>query len=102
MLNIQEREVAMGFPKDFTLNSVPKGDQGSKAHLDTRLTLIGNSWNVTAVSWLLSQLGQRLGLNDMLSVQDVLDVVIWPISLFWIALAIHWCLEGSKFFPIPC
>ena len=73
LLNIQEREVAMGFPKDFTSNSVPKTDQGSKAHLDARLSLIGNSWNVTVVSWLLSQLGQTLGLNDKMSVQDIFE-----------------------------
>ena len=73
LLNINEREVAMGFPKDFTSNCVPKSDQGSKAHLDTRLTLVGNSWNVTVVAWLLSQLGQRLGLNNSMTVQDVVE-----------------------------
>ena len=73
LLNIQEREVAMGFPKDYTLNSVPKGEQGSKAHLDTRLSLIGNSWNVTVVAWLLSQLGYVRGLNSALSVQDIVE-----------------------------
>jgi hypothetical protein len=63
----------MGFPKDYTLNSVPKGEQGSKAHLDTRLSLIGNSWNVTVVAWLLSQLGYVRGLDSALSVQDIVE-----------------------------
>ena len=36
--------------------------QGSPQHLDERKTLIGNSWNVTVVTWLISQLGGQLGL----------------------------------------
>ena len=71
--NVQEREVIMGFPKDFTLNCVKKGDQGSEAHLDTRLSLIGNSWNVTVVSWLLQKLGSLLGLNHSLSPSEVVQ-----------------------------
>eukprot|EP00435_Cladocopium_sp_Y103_P039833 s1161_g10.t1 len=71
--NISEREVIMGFPKDYTQNCVSKGDQGSQAHLDTRLSLIGNSWNVTVVAWLLSQLGFPRGINRPFSVQEVVD-----------------------------
>ena len=71
--NVQEREVIMGFPKDSTQNCMPKGEQKSQAYLDTRLTLIGNSWNVTVVAWFLSQLGERLGLNETLSVGDVVQ-----------------------------
>lgn len=69
--NIQEREVIMGFPKDYTFSCVVKGQQGSQAHLDARLTLLGNSWNVTVVAWLLSQLGNRLGFNEFMSVEDI-------------------------------
>lgn len=61
----------MGFPRDFTLHCCPKKDQGSQQHLDVRSSLIGNSWNVTVVAWLLSQLGQVLGLNPQLTVGDV-------------------------------
>eukprot|EP00435_Cladocopium_sp_Y103_P041058 s698_g11.t1 len=71
--NVQEREVIMGFPKDYTFNSVPKKDQGSQAHADTRLTLIGNSWNVTVVAWLLSQLGSLLGVNPKFTVGDIVQ-----------------------------
>ena len=71
LLNISEREVIMGFPKGYTTNSVPKRDQGSVAHNDARLTLIGNSWNVTVVTWLLTQLGFLLGLNSALSLSQV-------------------------------
>eukprot|EP00438_Fugacium_kawagutii_P022658 Skav224882 [mRNA] locus=scaffold1112:251630:257035:+ [translate_table: standard] len=69
--SINEREVIMGFPKDYTIACVPKQQQGTSAHLDMRLTLIGNSWNVTVVAWLLSSLGSILGLNASLSVQDI-------------------------------
>eukprot|EP00438_Fugacium_kawagutii_P007999 Skav234605 [mRNA] locus=scaffold5214:352284:358006:- [translate_table: standard] len=40
--NAQEREVLMGFPKDYTVNCLPKGQQKTEAHHDTRLTLIGS------------------------------------------------------------
>ena len=71
--NIQEREVIMGFPRDYTLNCLPKGQHNTEQHLDTRLSLVGNSWNVTVVTWLLSQLGMVIGLNPPLSVQDVIS-----------------------------
>lgn len=69
--NVQEREVIMGFPKDYTIHCLPKKEQGSVHHSDVRMTLIGNSWNVSVVAWLLSQLGSRLGLNSMLTPTDV-------------------------------
>lgn len=69
--DIAEREVMMGFPRDYTQNCWPKSQQGSQAHLDERLTLVGNSWNVTVVSWLISQLGSVLGLNPPFAVQEI-------------------------------
>lgn len=71
--SIQERECMMGFPKDYTTHCLPKANQGSETHLDCRLTLIGNSWNVTVVSWLMSQVGSLLGLNPKLSVGEVIQ-----------------------------
>ena len=71
--SIQEREVIMGFPKNYTVNCFKKSDQGSQAHLDARLTLVGNSWNVTVVAWLLSQLGEIRGLNEPLSLQEIVQ-----------------------------
>lgn len=47
--------------------------QGSQAHLDERLSLIGNSWSVPVVSWILSQLGSVAGLNVQMSVQEVVQ-----------------------------
>ena len=71
--NIHEREVIMGFPKDYTYNCVPKGEQGKVAHMDERLTLIGNSWNVTVVSWLLCQLGRVIGLNPCFTLGEIVQ-----------------------------
>eukprot|EP00435_Cladocopium_sp_Y103_P047861 s841_g14.t1 len=73
LLNIQEQEVIMGFPKDYTINCSKKGEQGTLQNADARLTLVGNSWNVTVVAWLLSQLGTLRGLNGPLSVQDLVE-----------------------------
>ena len=69
--SIEEREVIMGFPRNYTVNCLPKAKQGTQEHVDARLSLVGNSWNVTVVAWILSQLGTLLGLNDPLAVQDV-------------------------------
>eukprot|EP00435_Cladocopium_sp_Y103_P063896 s76_g25.t1 len=71
--DISEREVIMGFPRDYTLHSRPKSQQGTTEHVDERLSVVGNSWNVTVVAWLLSQLGSVLGLNPPLSVKEIVQ-----------------------------
>eukprot|EP00435_Cladocopium_sp_Y103_P017447 s824_g4.t1 len=71
--SIQEREVIMGFPKDYTQNCFKKNEQSSQQHVDARLTLVGNSWNVTVVAWLLSQLGAIRGLNPSFTVQELVE-----------------------------
>eukprot|EP00438_Fugacium_kawagutii_P012216 Skav203377 [mRNA] locus=scaffold3573:2116:5712:- [translate_table: standard] len=73
LVNCEEREVMMGFPRHYTLQCFPKSQQGTVAHSDCRLTLIGNSWNVTTIAVLLSHLGEVLGLNPALSVQDIVQ-----------------------------
>ena len=50
---------------------MPQAQQGTTDHLDARSSLVGNSWNVTVVAWILSQLGSILGLNNSLTVQDI-------------------------------
>ena len=72
-MNVEEREVILGFPRHFTVASLPKSEQGTTAHQDLRLTLLGNSWNVTVVTWLLGQLCQPLGLIPCLSVQQAIE-----------------------------
>ena len=74
LVNIEEREVIMGFPRHYTTQCMPKSQQGTTERNDLRLTLVGNSWNVTVVAWLIAQLGARLGLISPLSVQDCIDL----------------------------
>eukprot|EP00438_Fugacium_kawagutii_P025122 Skav230795 [mRNA] locus=scaffold312:115550:119568:+ [translate_table: standard] len=72
--NPEEREVVMGFPKGYTQHCLVKSLQGSQQHSDARCTLIGNSWNVTVVAWLLSQLLAPLGLCKAHTPQDCVDL----------------------------
>eukprot|EP00438_Fugacium_kawagutii_P028950 Skav223615 [mRNA] locus=scaffold1522:89108:92881:- [translate_table: standard] len=69
----EEREVIMGMPKGYTVPCLPKSEQGTTAHEDMRCTLVGNSWNVTTVAWLLSRLGVLLGLNPLLTAQQIVQ-----------------------------
>lgn len=66
----RERETIMGFPKDYAMQCMPKQYQGSETHEDERKSLIGNSWNVTVIVWLLAQLGHQLGLCQAKSPQE--------------------------------
>ena len=71
--NIQERECILGFPKDYTLQAMKKSQQGTSLHEDSRLTMLGNSWNVTVVGWLLSHLGHILGFHELHTPQDIVE-----------------------------
>ena len=68
--NVEEREVIMGFPRNYTVHCMKKADQDTVAHRDKRLSLLGNSWNVTVVTWLLGCLGWVLGLNSRVTGQE--------------------------------
>jgi len=48
-----------------------KSEHGSTQHEDCRLSLIGNSWSVGAVAWLLGQLLQPLGIISSISLQEL-------------------------------
>ena len=73
--SVVEREALMGFPVGYTASCVPKGEQ-KKAYVDdVRLTLLGNSWQVGVIVWLLSQLCSPLGLCDAMSVADIVEVL---------------------------
>ena len=43
LVNAEEREVILRFPRHYTVNCLPKSKQGSTEHQDLRLTLLGNS-----------------------------------------------------------
>ena len=65
----------MGFPVNYTLPCVPKGQRKTLEHLDSRHTLVGNSWSVPVVAWLLGQLTWSLGLTPPMPPQHIMDLL---------------------------
>ena len=47
----------MGFPRGYTTQCCPKGQRQGSTWLDERMSLIGNSWCVFVIAWLLYCLG---------------------------------------------
>ena len=74
--NTREREAIMGFPVDYTVQCMKKQHHGTYEHDTLRLSLLGNSWHVPLVAWLLSQLLGPLGLIPKYSVQEVVDLFV--------------------------
>ena len=72
---IEEKEYMMGFPVKYTQNCLPKSKKGTSEHLDRRHSLIGNTWCVPVVSWLVGQLLGPLGLCPTYSPQDIMDAL---------------------------
>ena len=62
----------MGFPVGYTAPCVPKTEQKGGSYEDSRLTLLGNSWQVGVIVWLLSQLFAPLGLCDPMTVESII------------------------------
>lgn len=71
--SIVERETILGFPAGFTTQCLKKAEHGSTRHRDVRLTLLGNSWSVPVVSWLLACLLVPLGLISPMSLQELVS-----------------------------
>ena len=71
--SVQEREAILGFPLNYTKQCMSKKDHDSSAHKDCRLSLLGNSWSVPVVAWILKNLLVRLGLIQPLSLQQLVD-----------------------------
>ena len=69
--SIADREVMLGFPVDYTKQCMKKQLHGSVAHSDARLTLLGNTWSVPVIAWLLSCLFQLLGFMDNISLEEI-------------------------------
>ena len=72
---VAEREVMLGFPAHYTAGCCSKGDRKKEGYLDRRLTLLGNSWSVPVVGWLLSQLISRLVGDTPMTPQEVVDKI---------------------------
>ena len=73
--SVAEREVLMGFPVGYTAPCVAKAEQRGEAYEDSRLTLLGNSWQVGVIVWLLSQLFAPLGLCEHLTVDAIIKLL---------------------------
>lgn len=71
--DVSERELMMGFPLHYTAPCAAKGHRKGEEYNDQRLTLLGNSWSVPVVAWLLGQLLGRLGIIKMATPQTILD-----------------------------
>ena len=71
--NVREREAMMGFPVNYTESCLPKSGSTAEQKNDARLTLIGNSWNVTVITFLLSCLGSILGLCPQLTPSEAVE-----------------------------
>eukprot|EP00438_Fugacium_kawagutii_P021703 Skav224769 [mRNA] locus=scaffold1604:630943:636934:- [translate_table: standard] len=70
---IAEKEVMLGFPVGYTAHCLPKGQQRGVEYQDARHSLLGNSWSVPVVTWLLGQLFHPLGLCPLFTPQVVVD-----------------------------
>ena len=71
----QEREACMRFPVGYTKHCVVKAEQQGESYEDARVSLIGNSWHVGVVAWLLGQLTQPLGVGPKMTLQDIVDAI---------------------------
>ena len=70
--SVSQRERILGFPLDYTSKCYPKSQQRfSAAWTDCRLTLLGNSWSVPVVCYLLHSLFCILGLNTPWTMQEL-------------------------------
>lgn len=71
--SVVERETIMGYPKNYTAPCLPKALHKSEEYKDARLTLLGNSWHVPSIVWLISCLTSILGVTESLSPQQVVE-----------------------------
>ena len=71
--SISEREFIMGLPVGYTQMCAPKSQRKSSECNDKRLTLVGNSWAVPIVAWLIGQLLSSRGVGRALSPSEIMD-----------------------------
>ena len=72
--SVSEREVLMGFPVHYTAACAGKSERKLAGYNDVRLTLLGNTWCVPVVAWLLNQLLFTLGLAPELDPQRIVEL----------------------------
>ena len=64
----------MGFPLHYTAPCLGKRESKGSKYNDARLTLLGNSWSVPVVAWLLNQLFSPLGICQKFDPQGIVDL----------------------------
>ena len=74
--SVAEREAILGFPIGYTRQCMSKASHGSVTYQDCRLTLLGNSWSIPVVAWLLSSLFFILGFGQRLTIQQIVDRLV--------------------------
>ena len=72
---IDEKEYIMGFPVGYTKPCCVKSERGTAGHSDKRHCLIGNTWCVPVVAFLLGSLFYLLGLCPLYSPQQLMDML---------------------------
>ena len=75
MLAVEERELIMGLPLNYTEQCKPKAFRTSHPQEtdDLRMSLIGNGWHAGVVSCLIHPLCRMLGLAQSQSIPDILQ-----------------------------
>lgn len=71
--SVRERQAILGFPVGYTKHCVKKSFHGTEGHNDCRLSLLGNSWSVPVITWLLGSLFHVLGFIQLPSLQDIVN-----------------------------
>lgn len=69
--SVVEREAILGFPVGFTFQCLKKAEHFSLRHVNQRLSLLGNSWSIPVVAWLISCLLAPLGLVKPVSLESL-------------------------------
>ena len=69
--SVPEREVLMGFPKGYTAHCRAKSYRTGVEYEDERLTLLGNSWQVGVIVYLISCLLSILGMCEQFSASQI-------------------------------
>ena len=69
--SIIEREAILGFPCNYTKQCMKKQFHDTTDHQDCRKTLLGNSWSVPVVAWIISCLVSLLGFCSHISLDEL-------------------------------
>jgi hypothetical protein len=72
--NVQEKERLLGFDTDFTAPCLPRSKQQGSEWLDVRGSLLGNTWAIQPVAFLLNHLLYQFHIQQLMSPQDIINL----------------------------